>query len=81
MQKYYNETKIFLQASNIESNCNAIVFINTGTTIAQVNGIFLQPNQSIAFNGNQCEIDVTKYYCSFSGAGTNQLTVIRKLFA
>ena len=80
MKQYYNEVKIFLTPSNIESNCNAITFINSGTNVAQVNGIYLQPNQSLELGGNYCEIDVTKYYCSFSGAGINQLTVIRKLF-
>lgn len=81
MTNYYNEVKIFLQASNIEANCNAITFVNTGTSVAQVNGIYLQPNQSLQLAGNECELDVTKYYCSFSGAGVNQLTVIRKLYA
>jgi len=78
--KYIIETKIFLVPSFIEANCNAITFINTGTNIAQINGINLQPSQSIQFNGNTCEIDVTNYYCNFvSGTGYNELTIVRKL--
>jgi hypothetical protein len=80
LTKYIIETKIFLVPSMIESNCNAITFINTGTNVCRVNGIFLQPSQSIQFNGNTCEIDVTQYYCNFvAGTGYNELTVVRKL--
>jgi hypothetical protein len=80
LTKYIIETKIFLLPSMIEANCNAITFINTGTNIAQVNGITLQPSQSIQFNGNSCEVDITQYYCNFlSGTGYNELSVIRKL--
>jgi hypothetical protein len=79
-QEYYNEVKIFLLPGNIEANCNGITFINTGTNACTVNGITLQPNQSLVLDGNRNEIDRTSYYCNFTGAGVNQLTVIRKLY-
>lgn len=80
MRKYQYEVKTFVENNNIEANCNEIIFINTGTNVCNVNGIYLQPNQSITLSGNECEIDLTKYYCSFSGAGSSNLTVIRKLY-
>lgn len=80
IQDYYNEVKIFLLPGNIEANCNGITFINTGTNAATVNGITLQPNQSLVLDGNRNEIDRTSYYCNFTGLGVNQLTVIRKLY-
>lgn len=76
---YLIEVKIFVANSNIESNCNEITFLNTGTNVANVNGVALQPNQSMIFRGHKCEVDMTNYYVNFTGAGANQLTVIRKL--
>lgn len=80
MQKFYTEIKNFYSSSYLESDCNSISFVNIGTNPVVVNGLTLQQNQSLNIEGNFNEIDTTQYYISFSGAGTNNLAVIRKLY-
>ena len=80
-QKYYNDISIYQIGQYLQSDCSDITFYNTGSNNVSVNGVILLPNQTIQFNCNQNEIDVTKYYFFFiAGTGANQLTVIRKLY-
>ena len=77
---YTTETKFYYQNATIPSNCNSITFLNLGTNPVNVDGIPLTTNQSIAFSGNVNEINQKNYDISFSGGGTNQLAVIRKIY-
>lgn len=80
-QKYYNDISIYQIGQYIQSDCADITFYNTGSNNVSVNGVILLPNQTIQFSCNVNEIDVTKYLFFFIvGTGTNQLTVIRKLY-
>lgn len=79
-QGYYNDISIYQVGQYIKSECADITFYNTGTSNVNVNGIVLLPNQTIAFSANENEIDKTKYSFFFIGAGTQSLTVIRKLY-
>jgi hypothetical protein len=79
-QQFTNDISIYQNGQYIKSDCADITFYNTGTANVNVNGIILLPNQTLAFSANQCEIDKTKYSFFFSGAGTQSLTVIRKLY-
>lgn len=79
-QRFYNDISIYQQGQYIQSDCADITFLNTGSSSVNVNGIILLPNQSLAFNANQNEIDTTKYYSFFQGVGSNSLTVIRKFY-
>lgn len=70
--KYYPYT--FTEASARAFYCNAIVYINSGTSNVILNDIYtLLPGQSIAFNGNQNEVDSTVYKIQFSAGGANLL--------
>ena len=80
MLVYYTEVKNYYDDSYMESNCNAITFLNVGTNTVNVNGIDLQQSQSFIVGGNRGEIDSTQYYVQFTGAGSNNLAVIRKLY-
>lgn len=80
MQQYITETKIFFQSGSTDSNANSMLFVNTGTTNVNIEGLVLTPAQSWSIEGNDCEINVKTYYFQFSGAGTNSLTVIYKRF-
>jgi len=81
-QKFYIETKVFYTSQNIESNCNDITFINSGTTNFTIMDVELLPNQSLRISGNNGEIDTTIYILTFSTLVStgNLCTVIRKLF-
>lgn len=76
-------TPFFLQydiAQSIPTNCNSIIFINQGTSIAIVENIILQPQQSFTIDGNSCEYMDTTLQINFSGGGNNNLTVVKKVF-
>lgn len=80
LQKFRTSTQIFTQPQPIKSECNAITIINTGTTNARINGVPLTPGDQYIEQGNAGEIDTTDYLASFTGIGTNELTVIRKTY-
>jgi len=79
-RKYITETKVFSQSSQTDTNANSVIFVNQGTSNVTVDGFLLTPNQSWNITGNQDEINVKVYTFNFSGAGTNQLTVILKRY-
>jgi hypothetical protein len=79
-RKFITETKIFSQSSQTDTNANSVIFVNQGTSNVTVDGFLLTPNQSWNITGNQDEINVKVYTFNFSGAGTNQLTVILKRY-
>jgi hypothetical protein len=79
-RKYYNDMVLYTTPDNIESNCVEISFYNIGGTTMIINGIPFQPLAGIAFDGKQNEMDTTKYRLSFSGAGNNNVFVIRKVY-
>ena len=79
-RQYTTETKIYAIANQTASDCNSILFINTGNTTVNVDGLVLQPSQSWAITGNENEMLIKTYNFSF-GAGTNpNLTVIYKRY-
>ena len=79
--QYYNDISVYQIGQYVQSDCSDITFLNSGTSNVIVNqAIILLPNQTISFNANAGEIDVTKYSISFTGAGNNSCTVIRKLY-
>jgi hypothetical protein len=80
MQKFIEEYQTYNTPSEIRSECNAITFINTGTSNVQINGINLTPGQQLISEGNENEYNATRYRLSFSGVGNEICTVIRKLY-
>lgn len=80
LQKFIEEYQTYNTPSEIRSECNAITFINTGTSNVQINGINLTPGQQLISEGNEGEYNATRYRLSFSGVGNEICTVIRKLY-
>lgn len=64
----------------VEMGHNGITFINRGSTNAVVNSVELIPNDYLVIGGNFDEIDQTKWQYTFTGAGTNKLIIIRKIY-
>jgi hypothetical protein len=79
-QKYVTETKLFSLGGQTDSNANSIIFINTGTNVANVDGLVLQPGQSLSILGNRDEINIKVYSFNFTGSLVSQLTVIYKRY-
>jgi hypothetical protein len=80
MQKY---TPFFISydtPQSIPTNCNSIIFINLGTTTALIENVTLSPSQSFAIDGNAGEYTDATIQVNFTGAGNNNLVVIKKVF-
>jgi len=80
LQNFTEEYQTYNAPSEIRSECNAITFINTGTSNIQINGINLTPGAQLVSPGNEGEFNVTRYRLSFSGVGSEICTVIRKVY-
>jgi len=78
--QYVTESKIFFQTGSSPSNCNSILFVNTGTVNVTVDGLQLVPNQSFQVDGNQNEINVKTYYFTFAASSGAALTIIYKKY-
>lgn len=79
-QKYYLSNQQYSQSGPIQSNCNAILFVNDGTSNAIVLGRVIAPGIALSISGNEGELDVTQYSVLFQGAGENILSVLRKVY-
>ena len=79
-KKYITETKVFSANNSTASNCNSILFINTGSVAVTVDLLVLQPGQQLAINGNKNEINEHTYYFNFAAGLNPSLTVIYKRY-
>lgn len=80
MIKFREEFELVNQTKEIKSNCNSINIINIGTATASINGIDILPTEQYYVQGNENEVNVTRYRIAFSGVGTEQVQVIRKIY-
>jgi hypothetical protein len=65
---------------SIPTDCNSIIFINSGTTNAIIENVVLAPSQSFVIDGNELEFTTVTLQVNFSGAGQNNLIVVKKIF-
>lgn len=71
----------YVANGSVKSDCSDITFVNSGTSTVTLNSALpLTAGQSISFNANNNELDRTIYFFAFSGAGSNSLTVFRKVY-
>jgi hypothetical protein len=80
MPKYYEDFQLYNQPQEVRSECNSLTVINTGTATAVLNGVEILPTEQYVVNGNENELNVTRYRLAFTGAGTEQVIVIRKIY-
>jgi hypothetical protein len=78
--QYTTETKIFVQTGSTDSNCNSLLFVNTGIPAVFVDGVELQQGQQLRIDGNENEICVKTYYFTFATGTNPQLTVVFKKY-
>ncbi len=76
--KYIIDMVVYVEPAQITSQCAAITFVNDGTATMTILGRSFAPGEGMAINGNDWELDTTKYTLNFTGAGTRVCTVIRK---
>lgn len=77
-QQYITETKNFFVTGQTDSNCNTILFVNTGVSDVSVDGFTLTPNQSLSILGNRGEINVKTYQFTF--ADTTKVCKLTAIF-
>ena len=78
-----NYTPVFIAyntAQSIPTDCNSIIFINLGTTNAVIENVTLAPSQSFVIDGNENEYTSATLQVNFTGAGQNNLVVVKKIF-
>lgn len=80
MPKYYEDFKLLNTPQEVISNCNSLTVLNTGTATAVLNGVDIIPGAQYVILGNENELNETRYRLSFTGVGTEQVLVIRKIY-
>ena len=76
-------TPVFIaynSAQSIPTDCNSLIFINSGTTTAIIENVTLGPSQSFVIDGNENEITNVTLQINFTGAGQNNLIVVKKIY-
>ena len=64
----------------VRADCNSITVINNGGATAILEGLEIAPGAQYYSEGNKDEVNRTRYRLSFTGAGTEQVIVIRKIY-
>jgi hypothetical protein len=80
MPKFTEDFKLINQPQEVRSECNQLTVINTGTATAVLNGLEIAPGDQYVSPGNENELNLTRYRLSFTGVGTEQVLVIRKIY-
>jgi len=80
MIRFREEFELVNQTKEIRANCNSITIINIGGATAIVNGISIVSGNQYYVQGNENEYNETRYRISFSGAGSEEVQVIRKIY-
>lgn len=85
--EYVNYRPVFItydSGQQIPTNCNSITLINLGTSIAYIESVPLQPNQSLTIDGNYNEFTDVYLSLRFSPYDPdlqNNLVVIKKMYS
>jgi hypothetical protein len=80
MPKYYEDFQLINSPQEVKSDCNAVTVVNTGTATAILNGVQIVPGGQYINLGNENEYNTTRYRLSFTGVGTEEVLVIRKIY-
>jgi hypothetical protein len=80
MPKFTEDFKLINTPQEVRSECNSLTVINTGTATAVLNGVNVAPGDQYVSLGNENEYNLTRYRLSFTGIGTNEVLVIRKIY-
>lgn len=86
--KYYNTITQYIKNGWVSSDCAEIAFLNIGDgnfptpagASVVVLGFTIKPGFGISFDGDECELDVTKYQLTFTGGGVKNCSVFRKMY-
>jgi len=77
--KYKIDIQQYANNQLIQSNCNAITFINNGSTPVLINNVPLAVNANLSIQGNADELDATEYNIKVGTSTTANVIVIKKM--
>lgn len=80
IREFYEYFQLYNTPQELRSDCNSLTVINTGTATAVLDGLLITPGSQYVISGNEDELNVTRYRLSFTGVGTEIVTVIRKIY-
>jgi hypothetical protein len=80
MINFYEKFELVNTPQEIIADCNSLTIVNTGTATAVVNGLEIAPAAQYYAPGNESEFNSTRYRLSFTGLGTEEVLVIRKIY-
>jgi hypothetical protein len=80
MFKFTEDFQLVNVPKEVVSNCNQLTVLNTGTATAVLNGVNIAPGDQYISPGNENELNLTRYRLAFTGVGTNEVLVIRKIY-
>jgi hypothetical protein len=80
MPKFTEDFQLVNVPKEVVSNCNQLTVLNTGTATAVLNGLDIAPGDQYISPGNENELNLTRYRLAFTGVGTNEVLVIRKIY-
>jgi hypothetical protein len=80
MIDFYEKFELLNTPGEILADCNSLTVVNTGTATAIVNGLEIAPAAQYYAPGNETEFNSTRYRLSFTGVGTEQVLLIRKIY-
>lgn len=80
MIEYNIEIQPYRQGNptDVQSNCNAITFVNGGAATAFISGFPLVAGGTLQISGNAYEIDKTVYKIVFGAGASEVIFVMRK---
>jgi len=80
MIDFYEKFELINTPGEILADCNSLTVVNTGGATAVLNGLEIAPAAQYYAPGNESEFNSTRYRLSFTGAGTEQVLLIRKIY-
>lgn len=81
--KFVTEVQAYAAPTDVDvdSMCIDILFFNNSASTIFVNGFPVASSATLEINGNEQEINTTKYKIGWNGAITGECIVIRRKYA
>jgi len=79
-RRFYEYFQLYNIPQELRADCNSLTVVNTGTSVAIIDGLEILPGQQYYAPGNEDELNETRYRLSFNNLGTNVVLVIRKIY-
>ena len=77
---FYEYSQLYNIPSELRADCNEITVNNIGTSTAFIDGLELAAGDQYVCNGNENELNTTRYRLSFDNSAINKVLVIRKIY-